>query len=109
MSCLRPRAIHEFDCIRNCPFIRSLREHIQDGENQCLVFEWMDHTLWDTKDESVQAKTRIFKTVAKSCLNGLRAFSDMDGQGASVHAGKYESEIRTQEAEPLTFVTILQT
>ncbi|KAE9976138.1 hypothetical protein EG328_002832 [Venturia inaequalis] len=77
---------YEFDCIRNCLFIRSLRERIQDSENQCLVLEWMDHTLWDTKDESLQAKTRIFKTVARSCLNGLKAFSDMDGQGVSVHA-----------------------
>lgn len=93
---------YEFDCIRNCLFIRSLRERIQDGENQCLVLEWMDNTLWDTKDESVQAKTRIFKTVARSCLNGLKAFSDMDGQGVSVHAGRYESEIRAREPEPLT-------
>lgn len=35
----------------------------------------------------MQAKGRIFKTVARSCLKGLGAFSDMDGQGGSVQAG----------------------
>jgi hypothetical protein len=74
--------------IKTSPHIRSLYEYIDDEANRCLVFEWMDRTLWDAKDESIAQKKYAFKTVATSCLKGLLAFQKMDGENDYCHAGE---------------------
>ena len=48
----------------------------------------MDNTLWETKEETVEAKAKIFRTVAKSCLKALAVFEDMNGSGQYLHAGE---------------------
>jgi len=74
--------------IRNSPYIRPLREYIDDPNNPCLVFEWMDNTLWETKDEPMEHKVGIFKIVAKSCLLGLLAVQKMNSHNQYCHAGE---------------------
>ena len=68
--------------------IRSLREYIDDPNNPCLVFEWMDNTLWETKDEPMEHKVGIFKIVVKSCLLGLLAVQKMNSHNQYCHAGE---------------------
>ncbi|KAI9730974.1 MAG: hypothetical protein M1834_005435 [Cirrosporium novae-zelandiae] len=77
---------YQYNCIAKSPYIRFLREYINNGESDCLVFEWMDSILWETKEENTQAKAKVFKTVAKSCLEALATFRDMDGTGQYIHA-----------------------
>ncbi|KAG4444320.1 hypothetical protein IFR05_000194 [Cadophora sp. M221] len=72
---------YQHSCIAKSPYIRSLREYINNGDSHCLVLEWMDNTLWETKEASIQAKVNVFKTVAKSCLEALAVFGDMGGTG----------------------------
>lgn len=79
---------YQYECITKSPYIRSLREYINNGDGHCLVLEWMDNTLWETKKESTQAKAQVFTSVAKSCLEALAAFQDMDGTGQYIHAGE---------------------
>lgn len=79
---------YQYECITKSPYIRSLREYINNGDGHCLVLEWMDNTLWETKKESTQAKAQVFTTVAKSCLEALAVFQDMDGTGQYIHAGE---------------------
>ncbi|KAF2664008.1 kinase-like protein [Microthyrium microscopicum] len=77
---------YSWQTIKTCPHIRSLREFIDDESSQCLVFEWMDRTLWDAKDESTEQKMKAFKAVARSCLQGLLAFQKMDRVNDYCHA-----------------------
>jgi hypothetical protein len=53
----------------------------------------MDNTLWETNEESTQAKDKVFKTVAKSCLGALAVFGDMDATGQYLHAGERRTHI----------------
>ncbi|RDI88287.1 hypothetical protein Vi05172_g1784 [Venturia inaequalis] len=77
---------YKFPSISTSPYIRKLIEEIEEPESRCLVLEWMDTTLWATRTEPVDSKLRIFKNVARSCLNGLLAFQDMGGAGPHCHA-----------------------
>ena len=85
------RNSHSWRSIQTCTHIRSLREYIDDETSRCLVFEWMDRTLWDAKDESIECKLDAFKTVATSCLKGLLAFQKMDRENDYCHAGQFTS------------------
>ena len=38
-------------------------EYIENPNNRCLVLEWMDNTLWETKDEPMEDKVGVFKIV----------------------------------------------
>jgi serine/threonine protein kinase len=79
---------YQHDCIARSPYIRSQREYINTNECNCLILEWMDNTLWETKDASIEAKARVFTTVAKSCLEALAIFQDIDEVGECVHGGR---------------------
>jgi hypothetical protein len=85
---------YQHDCITQSPYIRSLREYINNSDSHCLVLEWMDNTLWETKEASIQAKAKVFKTVAKSCLEALAVFRNMDGTGPYLHAGERRKKIQ---------------
>jgi hypothetical protein len=82
------KATYSWRGIKTCAHIRSLHEYIDDETHKCLVFEWMDRTLWDSKNESIERKIDVFKTVAISCLKGLLAFQKMDGENDYCHAGQ---------------------
>lgn len=82
---------YHYDCITRSPYIRALREYVNDSDGHFLVFEWMDNTLWETKEESIEAKVKVFRRIAKSCLKALAVFQDMDGNGPYVHAGRWEA------------------
>lgn len=45
----------------------------------CLVFEWMDHTLWDVRADPYRENSVLPKAIAKSVLRALDLF-------ASAHA-----------------------
>src|SRR5450432_1938330 len=79
---------YQYDCISRYQYIRSLCEYVNNGDNHYLALEWMDSTLWETKDKSNKSKANIFKTVAKSCLEALVAFRNIDGNGGCVHGGE---------------------
>ena len=76
---------YEFQCIQNSPHIRSIREVIDNGEDQCMVFEWMDTDLWSLRARARELGQPFFKVAAKSILEAVRVFSDMDGQDPVVH------------------------
>jgi hypothetical protein len=81
--------VYEFDYIRNSPYIRSIYESVDNGTDKCMVFEWMEHDLWSLRHKKRSSNSAFSKTIAKSALQALAAFSDMDGQGPGVHMGKF--------------------
>lgn len=83
------RNTYSWRSIRTCAHIRLLHEYIDNETSECLVFEWMDRTLWNAKDENIENKISIFKIVAISCLKGLLAFQKMDGENDYCHAGQF--------------------
>lgn len=80
--------VYEFDCIRKSPYIRSMCEAVDNGTDKCMIFEWMEHDLWSLRHQRKALNSAFPKTVAKSVLQALTEFSNMDGQGAGVHTGK---------------------
>jgi hypothetical protein len=85
---------YEFRCIRNSPYIRSIREVIDNGTDQCMVFEWMDTDLWSLRARAQELGQPFLKVTAKSILEAVKVFSDMDGQGPVVHTGKVSWALR---------------
>lgn len=81
--------VYEFDCVRKSPYIRSMHETVDNGTDKCMIFEWMEHDLWSLRHQKRSSSSEFPKTIAKSVLQALAAFSDMDGQGAGVHTGKF--------------------
>lgn len=41
----------------------------------CLVFEWMDHVLWNVRAEPYREKTVLPKVIARSVLEALDLFA----------------------------------
>ncbi|PGH19866.1 CMGC protein kinase [Polytolypa hystricis UAMH7299] len=90
---------HEFNCIRNSPYITSMYEAIDNGTDKCMVFEWLDHNLWSLRYQKRARNSALPKTAAKSVLQALTALSNMDGQGAGVHADIYPHNIMVSDAD----------
>jgi hypothetical protein len=91
----REMNVYEFDCINRSPYIRSIREVVENKTDRCMIFEWMDHDLWSLRNQQQSLNQKFVKIVAKSVLNALVAFLDMDGNGAAVHTGQINcSKIR---------------
>lgn len=86
---------YEFDCIKHSPYIRSMREVIDDTD-QCMVFEWMDSDIWSLRRKQGPPNSLLLKTVARSVLGALVAFVDMDGEGLAVHTGKASSPMKSR-------------
>ncbi|KAF1816012.1 hypothetical protein P152DRAFT_478616 [Eremomyces bilateralis CBS 781.70] len=63
--------IYSFSSIAESPYIFQLLEEIEEPEKRCMLFEWMDTTLWDARTEPFDAKLKIFKSVARLCLKEL--------------------------------------
>lgn len=78
---------YEFDCIKESPYIRSMREVI-DNTDKCMIFEWLDSDLWSLRGRQNPPSSILLKTVARSVLGALVAFVDMDGEGLAVHIGE---------------------
>ena len=76
---------YAYKSISVSPHIRALREYVNTESDHFLVFEWMEKTLWDTKNESVEAKLKVFKPIVRSSLKGLIAFENPDGFGPHCH------------------------
>ena len=49
----------------------------------CLVFEWMEHTLWDVRAELYRENSVLPKTVARSVLQALVVFASAN----AMHTG----------------------
>lgn len=81
--------IYEFPCIRSSPYIRAMREVIDNDEDKCMVFEWMDSDLWHIDSQRHRTGSPLPKVVAKSVLNALLVLEDMEGQGPTVHTGVF--------------------
>ncbi|KAK2811045.1 hypothetical protein FQN50_002380 [Emmonsiellopsis sp. PD_5] len=90
---------YQFNCIQNSPVIRSLHEAVDNGTDKCLVFEWMDSDLWSLRHQRRSPSNALPKVVAKSVLQALTAFADMDGQGAAVHTDVNPNNILVSGAD----------
>jgi hypothetical protein len=88
---------YEFDCIKQSPYIRPMREVI-DNTDKCTIFEWMDSDIWSLRGKQGPPTSLLLKTVAKSVLGALVAFVDMDGQGLTTHTGKASSPMNSEVA-----------
>lgn len=97
---------HEFDCIRNSPFIRRLYEAVDNGTDKCMVLEWMDQDLWSLRHQKLPLDSPFPKIVARSILSALATFSDMDGQIPTVHTGKKKREEEEGKKGGLNHVAI---
>ena len=50
----------------------------------CLVFEWMDHVLWDVRSEPYRETPVLSKAIARSVLQALDLFTSAN----AVHTGQ---------------------
>lgn len=80
---------YEFRCIYHCPYVRAIREVIDNGVDKCMIFEWMDIDLWSLRARAPELGRPFLKTTAKAVLEAVKVFSDMDGQATAVHTGRY--------------------
>jgi len=81
---------YEFDCIKHSPYIRSIRE-VMDNADKCMIFDWMDSDIWSLRAKQGPPTSLLLKTVARSVLGAPVAFVDMDGEGVTVHTGNASS------------------
>ena len=100
---------YEFHCIQHSPYIRSIREVIDNGTDKCMVLEWMDTDLWSLRSRAQKLGRPFLKVAAKSILEAVKVFSDMDGQDPVVHTGEdnlvepklfKQTDIQTERHQP---------
>lgn len=53
----------------------------------CLVFEWMEHVLWDVRSEPYRERSLLPKVIARSVLKALDLFVSAN----AMHTGKLSS------------------
>ncbi|WEW59406.1 hypothetical protein PRK78_004878 [Emydomyces testavorans] len=53
--------------------------------DKCMVFEWMDADLWSLRARAQELGQPFLKATARSILEAVKVFSDMDGQDPVVH------------------------
>ncbi|KAK2807229.1 hypothetical protein FQN50_005516 [Emmonsiellopsis sp. PD_5] len=94
--------IYEFNCIRRSPYIRAIQEVIDNGTDKCMIFEWMDSDLWSLRGAKHELGPSFLKVTAKSVLEAVRVFADMDGQGAAVHTDINPNNILVSGAKTST-------
>ena len=82
----RETSIYDFKSVRDSPYIRELREVVDNGTDRCMIFEWMDTNLWGVHRQKRELGSSFVKLTAKSALEALRVLGDLDGQ-AAVHNG----------------------
>ncbi len=86
--------------VKESPFIRKLHDVVGPWEwvenrgtarydkisedPPCLIFEWMDHVLWDVRSEPYRQRSVLPKVIAGSVLKGLDLFST----ASAMHTGK---------------------
>ena len=58
----------------------------EEGDPPCLVFEWMEHVLWDVRAEPYRGKNEsvLPKMIARSVLEALDVFKE----AGAVHTGQ---------------------
>ena len=85
--------------VKTNPFIRKLHDVIGPWEMveergragfdktsedpPCLVFEWMEHTLWNVRAEQYREKSVLPKIIARSVLEALDVFASAN----AMHTG----------------------
>ncbi|KAF3481151.1 uncharacterized protein GIQ15_03910 [Arthroderma uncinatum] len=62
-----------------------MREVIDNGTDQCMVFEYLDTDLWSLRANAQELGQPFLKATAKSILEAVKVFSDMDGHFTAVH------------------------
>ena len=85
--------------VKKNPFIRKLHDTIgpwkmvqergragfdkASDDPPCLVFEWMEHTLWNVRAEPYRQKSILPKMIARSVLEALNVFASAN----AMHTG----------------------
>ena len=87
--------------VKTNPFIRKLHDVVGPWEMveghgcagfdktsdlpPCLVFEWMEHVLWNVRAEPYRDKSILPKVIARSVLEALAVFASAN----AMHTGKH--------------------
>lgn len=86
------RACYEVEAIAQSPYIRAQIDTIghdveinDDSQQQYMVFEWMDTDLWQLPSERFRSGSQLPRIIAKSVLQALAVFQDLDGVHTDVN------------------------
>lgn len=80
---------YTYRSVSESPYIRALHELVDNGTDQCMVFEHLDTDLWSMRNKALELGQPFLKTTAKSILEAVKALSNMDGHFTAVHTGTY--------------------
>ncbi|KMP08082.1 hypothetical protein CIHG_09228 [Coccidioides immitis H538.4] len=74
-----------YRCITSSPYIRAMHEVVDNSTDRCMVFECLDTDLWSLRARAQELGQPFLKITAKSILEAVKVFSDMDGHFTAVH------------------------
>lgn len=76
-----------YRCVAESPYIRALHEVVDNDTDRCMVFEYLDTDLWSLRARAQELGQPFLKATARSILEAVKAFSDMDGHFTALHTG----------------------
>lgn len=103
----RERWCYEVSEIRDTPYIRKRldlighdddlvsNDDVDDEHTQCMVFEWMDATLWDLTSEHYRFDSQLPRVVTKSVLQALATTADLD----AIHTDVNPNNVLVSDAD----------
>ena len=68
-----------------------MHEVVDNGTDKCMVFEYLETDLWSLRARAQELGQPFLKVTAKSILEAVKVFSDMDGHFTAVHTGTRKS------------------
>lgn len=109
--------------VKTSPYIRQLHDvigpwELVDGRGRagfdktseyppCLVFEWMEHVLWDVRSDQYRERSVLPKAIARTVLKALELFE----MGNAIHTGqppRLSKFVNTNEAryQPKQYLSV---
>ncbi|KAF3480041.1 uncharacterized protein GIQ15_05388 [Arthroderma uncinatum] len=89
---------YKLNCIRSSPYIQPIREIIDNEEDRCMVFDSMGCHLPAAREQMYERGPVFIAALAKSLLEAVKVFSDMDGKGPHVHTDIQPYNITVSDA-----------
>lgn len=67
-----------------------MHEDVDNDKDRCMVLEYLDTDLWSLRTRAQKLGDPFLKATAKSILEAVKVFSDMDGHITALHTGVYK-------------------
>ncbi|EGD91919.1 CMGC protein kinase [Trichophyton rubrum D6] len=88
-----------YRCVAESPYIRALHEVVDNDTDRCMVFEYLDTDLWSLRARAQELGQPFLKAAARSILEAVKAFSDMDGHFTALHTDINPNNVLVSKAD----------